>query len=64
MDEFDIIARYFAPLAGEGAFGLADDAAALPLWAGHDLIVTTDSMAVASRVMVLGKFGERGLREV
>jgi thiamine-monophosphate kinase len=45
MDEFDIIARYFAPLAGEGAFGLADDAAALPLWAGHDLIVTTDSMA-------------------
>ena len=45
MDEFDIIARYFAPLAGEGAFGLADDAAVLPLWAGHDLVVTTDAMA-------------------
>jgi thiamine-monophosphate kinase len=45
MDEFDIIARYFAPLAGEGAFGLADDAAVPPLWAGHDLVVTTDAVA-------------------
>jgi thiamine-monophosphate kinase len=44
MDEFDIIARYFAPLAGEGAFGLKDDAAVAPARAGHDLIVTTDAI--------------------
>src|SRR5215831_2571568 len=45
MDEFDIIAKYFAPLSGEGAFGLKDDAAILPTRAGHDLIVTTDTIA-------------------
>ena len=45
MDEFELIAKYFAPLAGEGAFGLKDDAAILPVRAGHDLIVTTDTIA-------------------
>jgi len=45
MDEFDIIARYFAPLTGEGAFGLKDDAALLPARAGHDLMVTTDTIS-------------------
>jgi len=45
MNEFEIIARYFAPLAGEGAFGLKDDAAILPARAGHELIVTTDTIA-------------------
>ena len=45
MDEFDIIARYFAPLAGESAFGLKDDAALLPARAGHDLVVTTDTIS-------------------
>jgi thiamine-monophosphate kinase len=44
MDEFDIISRYFAPLAGEGAFGLKDDAALVPARAGQDLIVTTDAI--------------------
>lgn len=44
MDEFEIIARYFAPLAGEGAFGLKDDAALVPARPGHDLIVTTDTI--------------------
>lgn len=44
MDEFDIIARYFAPLAGEGAFGLTDDVALLPRRAGHELVVTTDAI--------------------
>jgi thiamine-monophosphate kinase len=44
MDEFGIIERYFAPLAGEGAFALKDDAALLPTRAGHDLVVTTDSV--------------------
>lgn len=45
MDEFGIIAKYFAPLAGEGAFGLKDDAALLPAWPGHDLVITTDAIA-------------------
>jgi thiamine-monophosphate kinase len=44
MDEFGIIARYFAPLAGEGAFGLQDDAALLPQRSGHDMVVTTDAI--------------------
>ncbi|MEO8301782.1 MAG: thiamine-phosphate kinase [Rhizomicrobium sp.] len=45
MDEFGLIAKYFAPLAGEGALGLTDDAAIVPARAGHDLIVTTDTIA-------------------
>jgi thiamine-monophosphate kinase len=45
MDEFDIIARYFAPLAGEGAFGMKDDVAQLHGRAGHDLVVTTDTIS-------------------
>jgi thiamine-monophosphate kinase len=45
MNEFDIIARFFAPLAGDGAFGLKDDAALLPQRPGHDLIVTTDAIS-------------------
>ena len=45
MNEFDIISRYFAPLAGEGGFGLKDDAALLPARAGHDLVVTTDTIS-------------------
>jgi thiamine-monophosphate kinase len=44
MDEFDLIARFFAPLAGEGAFGLKDDVARLPQRPGHDLIATTDTI--------------------
>ena len=46
MDEFGIIARHFAPLAtAPGAFGLRDDAAAIPARPGFDLIVTTDQIA-------------------
>lgn len=46
MDEFGLIARYFAPLAaGEpGALGLTDDAAVLDLPPGSRLVVTTDAM--------------------
>jgi thiamine-monophosphate kinase len=44
MDEFVIIARFFAPLAGEGAFGLTDDAAVIAPRPGHDLVVTTDAI--------------------
>ena len=44
--EFELIARYFAPLARKeaGAFGLTDDAAALEPTAGHDIVVTTDAI--------------------
>lgn len=48
MDEFGLIAKYFAPLAGDGAFGLTDDAAILPTRPGHDLVVTTDTIAEGS----------------
>lgn len=46
MDEFDAIARLFAPLAaGEpGAFGLTDDAARLVPAPGNELVVTVDAM--------------------
>jgi thiamine-monophosphate kinase len=45
MDEFEIIKRYFAPLAGEGAFGLQDDAALIASRPGFDLVVTTDAIS-------------------
>jgi len=35
MNEFDIISRFFAPLAAESAFGLKDDAALLPARPGQ-----------------------------
>ncbi len=46
LDEFDLIRRYFAPLAaGEpGAFGLTDDAAIVDIGAGERIVVTTDAM--------------------
>jgi len=45
MNEFDIIKQYFAPLAGEGAFGLRDDAALIASRPGFDLVVTTDAIS-------------------
>jgi len=44
--EFEIIARYFAPLASgvPGAFGLTDDAAFLEVPDGKQLVVKTDSV--------------------
>lgn len=46
VDEFELIARYFAPLAaGEpGAFGLTDDAAELAVAPGRRLVITTDAI--------------------
>jgi thiamine-monophosphate kinase len=43
-DEFSLIATLFAPLAGEGAFGLKDDAAVIAPSGGHELVVTTDTI--------------------
>ena len=45
MNEFDMIANIFAPLAGEGSLGLKDDAALIVARPGFDLAVTTDAIA-------------------
>jgi thiamine-monophosphate kinase len=42
--EFELIAEFFAPLAGEGAFGLTDDAAALECPPGQSLVLTKDML--------------------
>lgn len=42
--EDDLIARYFAPLAGPGGLGLKDDAALLTPPPGHDLVLTVDGL--------------------
>ena len=44
MTEDDLIARYFAPIAGPGALGLRDDAALLTPPAGCDLVLTKDAV--------------------
>lgn len=44
--EFELIKRYFAPLANDpGSLGLADDAAVLKPSAGCDLVLTKDMLA-------------------
>jgi thiamine-monophosphate kinase len=42
--EADLIARYFAPLAGPAGLGLRDDAALLRPPPGEDLVLTTDAL--------------------
>jgi thiamine-monophosphate kinase len=44
MTEDDLIARYFAPIAGPGALGLRDDAALLTPPPGCDLVLTKDAV--------------------
>lgn len=45
LSESGLIARYFAPLAvADGARGLRDDAVSLTAPAGHELVVTTDTL--------------------
>jgi thiamine-monophosphate kinase len=44
LSEDELIARYFAPLAGEGALGLRDDAACLTPRPGFDLVLTVDAV--------------------
>ncbi len=46
--EFELIAKYFAPMAGHGALGLLDDAACIVPPPGQDLVITKD-MLVAGR---------------
>ncbi len=45
LDELSIIDRFFRPLAGEGAFGLLDDAGCLAAAPDTDIVVTTDMVA-------------------
>lgn len=42
--EDELIARYFAPLATDGALGLRDDAACYTPRPDHDLVLTTDAL--------------------
>jgi thiamine-monophosphate kinase len=44
LSENELIARYFAPLAGEGALGLRDDTACLMPRPGWDLVLTVDAL--------------------
>ena len=44
LGEFGRIRRYFAPLAGPGGLGLADDAAVLACPPGRELVATVDAM--------------------
>lgn len=43
--EDDLIARYFAPIAGPGGLGLRDDAALVQVPDGCELVVTTDGVS-------------------
>jgi len=42
--EDDLIARYFAPIAGQAGLGLKDDAALLTPEPGRDLVLTADAL--------------------
>ncbi len=44
LGEDDLIARYFAPLAGPAGLGLRDDAALVRPPAGEDLVLTADAL--------------------
>ena len=44
VNEFALIDKYFAPLAGEGAFDLKDDAALLKPRPGHELVISQDAI--------------------
>ena len=44
VSEDDLIARWFAPIAGQGSLGLKDDAACLVPPAGQDLVITKDAL--------------------
>lgn len=53
LGEFEIIRRFFAPLAdgAPGAFGLTDDAAALEVPTGQNLVVTCDALVAGVHFM-------------
>lgn len=44
IGEFELIARYFAPIAGPGGLGLLDDAGLLRPARGYEIVVTADAL--------------------
>jgi thiamine-monophosphate kinase len=42
--EFELIARYFAPIAGPGGLGLIDDAGLIRPARGYEIVVTADAL--------------------
>ncbi len=48
MNEQELIARYFAPLAGPGGLGLRDDAALLKPPPGAELVLTADALVAGA----------------
>src|ERR1700744_4521846 len=45
IGEDDLIARFFAPIAGQGGLGLRDDAALIGVGADEKLVITTGALA-------------------
>jgi thiamine-monophosphate kinase len=45
ISEEDLIARFFAPMAGQGGLGLRDDAALVAIGANEEIVVTSDALA-------------------
>jgi thiamine-monophosphate kinase len=67
IGEFELIARYFAPLARdfEGAGGLQSDNAYLPADARHDLVVKTDTIVAGVHFLaddLPGRIAAKALR--
>ena len=50
-DETGLIQKYLAPLAAPGGLGLVDDAACLQPLAGHDLILTMDTIVAGTHFL-------------
>jgi thiamine-monophosphate kinase len=51
MNEFDLIEKYFRPLAGPEALGLKDDAAILNVPKGFQLAVTSDTLGAGTHFL-------------
>ncbi|GAC1341744.1 MAG: thiamine-phosphate kinase [Beijerinckiaceae bacterium] len=47
ISEDDLIARFFAPIAGPGGLGLRDDAALVAIGADEELVATCDALAAS-----------------
>lgn len=60
LGEFELIARFFAPLAAErpGALGLLDDAALIETMPGRSLVVTTDTIVAGVHFPAEASAGE------
>ena len=57
LGEDDLIARYFAPLAGPGGLVLRDDAALMHPPPGEDLVLTADALVANLRPHATERMG-------